>query len=335
MKKKIFTVMMTAVIVLGAFAGCSGQKTSDNDGAKQSGNSNLNQAMTLNIGVSQYNFPVIVALEKGFFEEEFGDDVTLNVSLFSSGVTIIEAVSAGDLDFGFWGDFPEITANANNQNIKLYAGETESVGSWANLYVQPDSDIKAIKDLAGHTIAYTVGTNSHKLLVSMLTEAGLTENDVELISLGSKDVATTFVAKSVDACILSARTKLEEGAAVTLATSEPYMGTQVYLGGNDEYARANPDILTRFLQVLQRACDWLNENQEEAAELTAAFDNLDKEAELDYMSTMSYSIQWKDSYVDDLQSTADFSLEQGNVDEAVSVDNLYDDTYVINAGLKK
>lgn len=326
MKKRILTVITSIVMSIGLFAGC-GQSSNASADAEEK-----NQATTLNVAVAQYNFPAIVAMEKGFFEEEFGDEVELNVSLFTSGVTAIEAINAGDVDLGFWGDFPEVSANANNSKIKLFACETEAVTSWANLYAQPSLGIASISDLKGHTVGYTVGTNSHKLLEVMLEESGLTDEDVELVSLDTKNIVPSLLSGSIDAAMVNARNAIDPEAATLVATSENYLGTQVFLGGNSDYAEANPDIVTRYIKVLQRACEWIAENPEEAAEITAEFDDLDVETELNYMQSMSYQIKWSDSYVETIQSTIDFCLEQGNIDETIPVENLYDTTYVTDAG---
>ena len=80
----------------------SQKETEINQGAGIDASDNV-----LKIGRQPGDVVTTIALEKGFFEEE-GLDV--EVSVFSYGPPIVEALTSGDLDVGLLGDQPAFSA---------------------------------------------------------------------------------------------------------------------------------------------------------------------------------------------------------------------------------
>ncbi|MEM5838720.1 ABC transporter substrate-binding protein, partial [Pediococcus acidilactici] len=63
-----------------------------------------------------------------------------------------------------------------------------------------NSDIASIQQLKGRRVGVQSGGVGHFFLLQVLNSAGLVENDVRLVELGSQDAATAWQTNQVDAC---------------------------------------------------------------------------------------------------------------------------------------
>ncbi len=324
MKKRVLGIVMAGVLSLGLFlTGC---------GDKDSSGGSLNQAVELNVGVSNYTFPAIIAQEKGFFEEEFGDTVTYNISLVSGGPAMAEAISGGSLDLGYASGLPIVQNNANDGNIKIFAQYQTNSEAWSHFYVRSELGISEVAELEGHLIGYSVGTINHQALLLILEGAGLTPEDVQLVSMDSTG-ASALLAGSIDACL--SNTIIDDPSVVEIADTDGYLEQVNYLFGSSEYATANPDIIERYLKVLQRSAEWINENPDEAVALVAAYQNKDEADVWTLYNASVFEITWSQANEENLEETIDFSYEIGNIDAKTDLSDLVDDTYVNDAGYSK
>lgn len=326
MKKRVIGTIMAGVLVFGAFlTGC---------GRKEQADSSLNQATELNVGVSNYTFPAIIAQEKGFFEEEFGDTISYNLSMVSGGPAMAEAISGGSLDLGYAAGLPIIQNNANDGNIKIFAQYQSNSEAWSHLYVRADLGISTVAELKGHLISYSVGTINHQALLLILEGAGLTADDVQLVSLdGSGSAKPALLAGSIDACL--SNNIIDDPSVVEIADTDGYLEQINYLFGSSKYAEANPDIIERYLKVLQKSAEWVNENPDEAVALVAAFQNKEEEDVWTLYNASAFEVTWSSLNEDNLNKTIDFSYEVGNIDTKTDLSQLVDDTYVKAAGYAK
>lgn len=326
MKKRVMGIVMAGVLTLGVFlTGC---------GSKEQAEGNLNQATELNVGVSNYTFPAIIAQEKGFFEEEFGDTVSYNLSMVSGGPAMAEAISGGSLDLGYAAGLPIIQNNANDNNIKIFAQYQTNSEAWSHLYVRADLGISSVEELKGHLVGYSVGTINHQALIKILEGAGLSADDVQLVSLdGSGAGASALLAGSIDANL--SNTILDDPSVVEIADTDGYLDQINYLFGSSEYAEANPDIVERYIKVLQKSAEWINENPDEAVSLVAAYQNKDEADVWTLYNASTFGVTWSAANEDNLKETIDFSYEIGNIDSKTDISDLVDETYVKAAGYSK
>lgn len=94
----------------------------------------------------------LVGVQNGAFQQELGENVTLDVKTFNAGPSEIEALFAGAIDIGYIGPSPAINGyvKSNGEALRIIAG---AVSGGALLVVRPAANIKTAADLAGKKIA--------------------------------------------------------------------------------------------------------------------------------------------------------------------------------------
>lgn len=115
------------------------------------------------------------------------------VKSFTNGPIQIQALGAGDLDFGYIGPgalWLPITGKA-----KIIAMNV--VGFSDRVIAQPG--IKTLQDLKGKTVAVPEGTSGDMLLRLALAKAGMKLEDVKRVTMDPATVVTAFAAGQVDA----------------------------------------------------------------------------------------------------------------------------------------
>jgi sulfonate transport system substrate-binding protein len=285
--------------------------------------------------LSGTTFIMKVALEKGFFKEEFEKDgITVENNIFTSGPPIIEAFAAGELDFGTIGAQPVIQGFANYVPFKVIAGSNYTDTAF-KLAAGPKSTINSVKDLAGKRIACGFGTNSHQVLISLLQNAGISEDQVELVNLS--DAAPALIAGSVDATISSepGTSRLLSGGARIITDGGDYGKILIVTVVSQAFLKNYPQETIRVLKVLRKASDWLKDNEEEGVKIGAYLNN---ESSLDEVRrglksrTRSIDIEPQNLRIP-LQQTIDFLYSHGFIRRSVDINDLLDESVYRNAGL--
>lgn len=118
-------------------------------------------------------------------------------STFTSGPPMIEAATAGKIDFAITGDTPPIFGAVANARIKVVSA-FDGGGPGDQILVHTDSAIQSIGDLRGKTIALAKGSSAHANVLDQLDKAGLKPEDVHLVFLQPADALSGFRNGQVD-----------------------------------------------------------------------------------------------------------------------------------------
>jgi sulfonate transport system substrate-binding protein len=105
--------------------------------------------LTIRVGYQPSSFIHIIAMKKGWFEEEFAKDgIAVRHDLFPVGPPIVESFASGRTDIGYMADQPPIQGRANQIDLKAIAltGSSEKI---EGIVVARNSGIHSIKDLRG------------------------------------------------------------------------------------------------------------------------------------------------------------------------------------------
>ena len=128
--------------------------------------------------------------------------------------------------------------------------------SGANVIVAT-KNIKTVADLKGKKIVCSEGTASHSLLLNTLEAAGLTGNDVEIITTGyGTDVATAFKTGTADAAVVFCPDDdacIKDGPAGThVLVSTKQINTLVTDGflAHEEWLVKNPEKSKKIAEAL-------------------------------------------------------------------------------------
>ena len=206
-------------------------------------------------------------------EQQLGSDVEVKWTAFNAGPAEVEALFAGDIDIGYIGPVPALTANVKSSgDVQVLAGATKG---GAVLVCSPSQDISGVEDLDGKTVSIPLlGNTQHLSLLKVLSDNGLAPvtsgGSVNVSAVSNADVANTMNRGDIDAALVPepwGATLIEDGAKVVIEYDE------IYLNGDydvavvvvrKEFAQKHPDIVEQFLQVHEETSGKLMHEKEDS-----------------------------------------------------------------------
>ncbi|MGV2911723.1 aliphatic sulfonate ABC transporter substrate-binding protein, partial [Bacillus safensis] len=249
-------------------------------GCDQAADGSENKVKEIRIGIQQSLSPLLLAKEKGWFEQSFEKEgVKVKWVEFQSGPPQFEGLAANQLDFSQVGNSPVIAGQAAGIDFKEIGLSQD--GLKANgILVNKNSEIQKVEDLKGKKIAVAKGSSGFDFLYKVLDQAGLSAKDVQIIQLQPDEAISAFENGSVDAWsiwepFLSLET-IKKGAKL-LVNGE---ATDLYSPGftlvRTQFADQHPELVVKFLKVYDHAVKWQKAHPEGAVTLYARLKNLDK-----------------------------------------------------------
>jgi sulfonate transport system substrate-binding protein len=230
----------------------------------------------IRLDYAYYNPVSLVLKDQGWVEQEFAKSgIAVEWVLSQGSNKALEFLNARSIDFGSTAGAAALLAKINGNPIKsIYV---YSRPEWTALVTRADSPIKTVADLKGKRIAVTRGTDPHIFLIRALANAGLSERDVKAVLLQHPDGKTALEKGDVDAWAgldpFMAQTELESGSRLFFRNAE--LNTYGVLNVREDFAKQNPLLVQRLLQVYEQGRQYALKNP---AELRAT---LAKAAKLD------------------------------------------------------
>ncbi len=209
----------------------------------------------------------LVAIEKGIFNAEFGNEVKVKPIHFIVGNSIIDAFITGQIDVAYVGPGPYINALYRKVPLKLLANSCNGGTTIVGL-----SNCSSLQK--GLRISVPQYGNTQDLILRKFLENENIESAM-IIAIPPQDTATAFFTMSIDcACVPEPwGTVLEDKAKCKIIKNEK----EVLDNGNypvtilvttEEYAKKHPDIIKKIKSVNNRTIDYINSNPEETIEIT-------------------------------------------------------------------
>jgi len=217
--------------------------------------------------------PVYIAQEKGFYRE---NNIDVDAVFTRGGGENVQAVVSGDAQIGLGtGTLAVISAFVKKAPIKIAAAEI--TGMDAFWYVQANTPMRKLEDLAGKKVAYSrPGASSHMAVLAIADQIkakGL--KPAEPVSLGGiPEVYTALRTGQTDAAWSVAPFQLdrvEKGELRVVARGDEIvamreLSARVHFTNND-FAAKNPDAVRGFFRAQQRALDYMFEHKEDTAKI--------------------------------------------------------------------
>src|ERR1700724_1809649 len=260
MRRGLLAAGAVAVTVLAAGCGSS---------AASSGSGSSAAPVTLRLGflANITHAPALVAVDKGFFTQSLGTNVTLSVKIFSSGTEETTAILAGQLDAAYVGPNPAINAwkKSNGTAIKIISG---AASGGASLVVK--SGITSAGQLKGKTLATPSLGNTQDVALRYW----LKQNGLATTSTGGGD-AFVKPTKPNSAAVLEFKSgqiaggsepapydiqMVQDGGTVLL--SEP--GVTTLLIVTKSFLSAHPAIVSDLLKAQVQANAFIKSNPTQA-----------------------------------------------------------------------
>ncbi|KQP18950.1 aliphatic sulfonate ABC transporter substrate-binding protein [Methylobacterium sp. Leaf100] len=220
--------------------------------------------------------------------------VTVSWHEFTSGLPIMEALNAGQIDVSAdVADTVPLFAQAAGAKITYIAQEAPSPEAQAIL-VPGDSPLTSVADLKGRRVAVTKGSGSHYLLLAALAEAGLSFKAITPAYLTPADGRAALASGGVEAWVawdpfLSAARQLS-GARVLRDGTGLSLYTRYYLAA-DDYVAKSGDVLGILFAKLAETGTFVKAEPEAAAARLAPLWKIDADVIVRANARRSYRVE--------------------------------------------
>lgn len=313
--KKILAVLLCIGMSLN-FAACSSSEETQAD--------TLTIAYQGGIGYA----PVHVLAAKGFIEDSYqeatGKTVKVEFQKLDSGADINTGMIGGTIDIGCMGIAPAISAVANKVPAKILTGLcSQSHGLMTN-----DPEIKSLADIGNEQIALVnIGSIQH-ILLAMACEKELGDAhalDNNIVKMAHAEGYAAFEAGTYKLHLTSSpfiiRERENENYSEIKAVNEIWPDGNTFLValGAASLETENPELFAAVEEGFEEAIEFINDHQQETAEIAA--DYLDQDVE----TTLADLQEETSMFFGDLKGAsqmADFMYRAGFMDTEVSFEDL-------------
>lgn len=246
----------TIVIITALTASCSSSSSSAG-GSASTGGSNSGSTTSITVGYQpdlHGGAPVLIAQQQGFFKK-----VGLNVTLqqFTSGPPLFTALKSGSIQFGYEG--PGVAATVINGGGEILTVDSLNYGD----EVIANPGINSVADLRGKTVGVDLGTSAQMILDLALEQAGVPVSSVHEVNFTPAAGAAAYESHHLPALALwvppiEPAVKAVPGTKVLVTDrnfTPSYEFPQFWLTMGS-YAKANPQVVTKFLEAWILADNW-------------------------------------------------------------------------------
>ena len=211
--------------------------------------------------------PFYIARDKGFFEQE---GVSIELRIMENTPLKMGAFMAGQVDLvaSTADEFPIYMKPGTP--VKYFLAVDNSNGGDG---VVSNKEITTVGELKGHNVAFEEGSVSQFFINALLLEAGLTQDDINMVNMTATDAGAAFVAGRVDAAVtwephLTQGEQTEHGHRLIDSSQKPGLIVDVVAATQDTIDQ-HGDQLKAFVRGWQRALEFLAENPAEGYQIMA------------------------------------------------------------------
>ena len=310
--KRIVSIVLALILICSlALSGCSGKETVKD--------------IVVTYVTSPLNVPSIVEKNHSIFAETMKDVGVESVtySEITSGADQTQALASGDIQFLYAvGATSVILSAANDADIKIISMYSRSPKAFCLFSM--DETITSPEALRGNTIAGHQGTILHELLVAYLNQGGMTLDDVSFVNTTIPDAMSAMRGGSVDCALLAgaAAYNTQAGGAHLVTNGDGLVEASICCAATKEFCDANPELVESFLKAQEEVLGFMAENEETALAEAAEFLDLDIAAVRDMYAYYDFDMTIRDSDIAAMQSTVQFMLDSGMIEESVDISSI-------------
>ena len=252
-KGRLKKLLLTGIIAITAFGviGC---------GSKDDKNKEVHIGYFNNITHAQ----ALMMKAEGTLDKSLGDDVNVKWTAFNAGPAEVEALFSGDIDIGYIGPVPAISANVKSKGDVVIISSATKGG--AVLVKRKGSDINSVADLDGKVVAIPqIGNTQHLCLLKLLADNGLKPDTaggtVKVSAVANADVANTMERGDIDAALVPE----PWGAELVLDYKDIYDNGEYDVAVvvvRKEFMEENPEMVDEFIKQHEAATKKVNDDKE-------------------------------------------------------------------------
>ena len=238
-----------------------------------------------------HHLPAFVAIEKKYFQE-----AGLNVEVagaFRAGPELMSAFAARELDVGYVGLAPAITAVANGTAVVKYIAQVNREGS--AIVVAKGATYNNLADLRGKVVTIPGhATMQDFLLRKAFKNAEIPFSEIKLLALKPPEMIPALSRGDIDAFIAW---EPYPAKAVTGNAGRVLMSSHAIWQGHpccvvvtaDAFLKVHPEVIKKIQDVHRKACEFIKKNQDEAIDIGVKYTGMDRQTIKKALETILYN----------------------------------------------
>ncbi|NMD70933.1 ABC transporter substrate-binding protein [Bacillus sp. DNRA2] len=276
-KFKGLIVLMTLFVFL--LTACSGNsKSSGTEKSSNEASQTTKEGKTLRLGYinasgnTNGGKPAVSgaegwAIEKGYLQEELKKIGITDIKYFAfpNGPNLNEAVAAGEIDLGIFGDTPSLLARSSGQKTRLIGFANIHSDIW--LVTNKKNGVTKVEDLKGKTVATSNGSYMFRYLIGLLEENNLL-NDVKVVSLLPTEAAASLERGDIQAYAFPTfngpkHLKLGFPLIEQASKSTPHLTGSSVIVATEKWLDENPKFLSVWNETRTKSVKDLKAHEDE------------------------------------------------------------------------
>jgi len=277
---------------------------------------------TVNISyiITPFNLQIMVMKERRMLEQAFAPlGVNVRWNNINTGPAQTMAMAAGSLDIApVINSASVILANAAGNPVEIAALVCRPKQTFA-LMVGPNGP-RNIRELRGKTVAGAKGSVLHQMLIAALLKEGMKVSDVKFIHMDINDARSALLANRVDAALQTSSLIIrnEEAGMRTLFTADGYINPLLFTAIRPAFAKNYPELLRLYLDVQEKAYDWIIANPREAVEIGSRIHQISIEDGMKLYRWSGFTKVMEVEDVSSLEADVDFLYQQNMIEQKIN-----------------
>lgn len=314
---------MISVFALALLTGCG---KSDTDKNEQS-----SHMVCIALQPSAAFIPMMIARRTGDLEKALKKQGVRVVWYdFESGPPMNDSIANGETDICLYGDVPTVSAIEAGCTREVVGISAQAADSYA-MVVSNNSPIKSAADLKGKKVATNLGSTGHNMVDKYLSTAGLTINDIELVSATPADMSYMVRNGIVDAISVwePSITRLVDNGDCRILAQGSDCGLEGIntIVGRKEYCEANPEVVETILKEYKKAADNISDTSDETWEYVAKYLGLEVSQVKSMLPKYRFTVDITKKDIESLNDTINFLTRIGKLDKSYDISEYCNSNY--------
>ena len=279
------------------------------------------EEFTIGVLPAESAIPMILAKEKGFFEEE---GVNVSIKSFSSPNDRNVAVQAKELDATIGDVMTEASFKQNGIDMKI----TSDISEDFKILSSPNSGITEMKDLSNKKVSLVPNFILEYIMDEFAKKDDFSYKVVEIPSFSGR--AEALLSDQIDGVVFTepqAGMLVKQGAHLLGGSKEAGIkgGTIQF---TDEMIESQPGDIKGFYQAYNKAVDYMNET--EVSEYSGILKNYQFPEQMsEYLSNMPDDFQYAGAIdQEQFDSIIQWAKEKGQINKAYTYEELTDFSFI-------
>jgi ABC-type nitrate/sulfonate/bicarbonate transport system substrate-binding protein len=285
-------------------------------------NAQSHYPQTVNISyiTTPFNLQIMVMKEQRMLEQAFASlGVNVHWLNMNNGATQPMAMAAGSLDIApVINSASVILANAAGNPVEIAALVSRPKQTFA-LMVGPNGP-RNIRELRGKTVAGAKGSVLHQMLIAALVKEGMKASDIKFIQMDINESRSALLANRVDAALQTSSLIIrnEEAGMRTLFTADGYITPLLFTAVRPAFAKNYPELLRIYLDVQEKAYDWISANPTEAVKIGSRILQVSMEDGMKLYRWSGLTKVMEAEDINSLEAYVDFLFQQNMIEQKIN-----------------